>query len=39
MELQTDTWCESLQQALGKIYEKNNDICQEKITAALYCAW
>lgn len=31
MEMQTDSWCELLERSLGKVYEKNNDICQEKL--------
>jgi len=31
MEIQTDSWCNTLEQSLGKLYEGTNDACQEKL--------
>lgn len=31
MEIQTEQWVALLESSLGKIYEKNNLVCQEKL--------
>ncbi|XP_057289493.1 synaptonemal complex central element protein 2-like [Hydractinia symbiolongicarpus] len=31
MEIQTESWCQALENTLAKLYEKNNEVCQEKL--------